>query len=74
MDIKSGKKAWVDGTEVTGQLHGGFTCSGTMNGTRWCEEGDGTIRDMTIQYITNIGFHAIPYIVGSKILPLFMTN
>lgn len=42
-----GKKAWVDGVEVTGTLYGGYTCNGTMNGTRWCDNGDGTVRDLT---------------------------
>jgi hypothetical protein len=46
-DIKSGKTAFVNGALVTGTLYGGYTCSGTMNGTRWCDNGNGTVRDMT---------------------------
>jgi len=47
-DIANGKKAWVDGVEITGtHTQGGWTCSGTLNGTRWCDNGDGTVRDMT---------------------------
>jgi len=32
---------------VTGELHGGCTCSGTLVGTRWCDNGDGTVTDLT---------------------------
>jgi hypothetical protein len=93
-EIFSGKKAWVDGSEITGTLAtqtptnttvnqsagnysafdlstvdtdlaasniksgvtifgvagnftGGPTCSGTLNGTRWCDNEDGTVMDMT---------------------------
>ena len=47
-DIMAGKKAWVDGSEVAGTLSaGGSVCAGTMNGTRWCDQGDGTVLDMT---------------------------
>ena len=31
---------------VTGAYRG-WTCTGTMNGTRWCDNGNGTVRDMT---------------------------
>lgn len=31
----------------TGTRYGGCTCSGTMNGTRWCDNGDGTVTDLT---------------------------
>jgi hypothetical protein len=31
---------------VTGEYRG-WTCTGTMNGTRWCDNLDGTVRDMT---------------------------
>ncbi len=24
-----------------------ITCEGTLNGTRWCDQGDGTVKDMT---------------------------
>ena len=36
----------VDILGITGTLYGGCTCSGTMNGTRWCDNGDGTVTDM----------------------------
>ncbi len=32
---------------VTGTFAGGPTCSGTLNGTRWCDNGNGTVTDMT---------------------------
>jgi hypothetical protein len=39
-----------DGVEifgVAGDLHGGCDCSGgTLNGTRWCDNGDGTVTDL----------------------------
>jgi uncharacterized protein DUF1566 len=28
-------------------IYGGCTCSGTLNGTRWCDNGDGTVTDLT---------------------------
>jgi hypothetical protein len=31
---------------VTGTYQG-WTCTGTMSGTRWCDQGDGTVLDMT---------------------------
>jgi hypothetical protein len=46
-DILSDRKAWVDGGEVTGERYGGCTCTGTLNGTRWCDNGDGTVTDLT---------------------------
>jgi hypothetical protein len=45
--ILTGKKAWVDGVEVSGARYGGCTCSGTLDGTRWCDNGDGTVTDLT---------------------------
>ena len=45
-DILSGKKAYVAGGEVTGTANC-VTCSGIMNGTRWCDNEDGTVTDMT---------------------------
>jgi len=40
-----------DGVEifgVAGERHGGCDCSeGTLNGTRWCDNGDGTVTDLT---------------------------
>jgi hypothetical protein len=33
-------------TGLTGELYGGCTCSGTLNGTRWCDNGDGTVTDL----------------------------
>ena len=32
---------------VTGTYEAGATCSGTLNGTRWCDNGNGTVTDMT---------------------------
>ncbi|MBW1783453.1 MAG: DUF1566 domain-containing protein [Deltaproteobacteria bacterium] len=33
---------------VEGERHGGCDCSGgTLNGTRWCDNGDGTVTDLT---------------------------
>lgn len=53
-DIASGKKAWVDGAEVTGTATPPecITCDGTIwnaasGGSRWCDQGDGTVKDMT---------------------------
>ncbi|UCE17670.1 MAG: DUF1566 domain-containing protein [Gemmatimonadota bacterium] len=55
-EVAHGKKYWslrTDGSdgsdwgEETGSLHGGCTCTGTMNGTRWCDNGDGTVTDLT---------------------------
>ena len=46
-DIASGKKAWVDGSEVSGELHGGCTCNGTLYANRWCDNEDGTVTDLT---------------------------
>ena len=31
---------------VEGKLHGGCTCEGTLNGKRWCDNGDGTVTDL----------------------------
>jgi hypothetical protein len=31
----------------TGERYGGCTCSGTMSGTRWCDNGNGTVTDLT---------------------------
>ncbi|UCE17667.1 MAG: DUF1566 domain-containing protein [Gemmatimonadota bacterium] len=42
-NIKNGKNIF----NVSGNLHGGCTCEGTMNGTRWCDNGDGTVTDLT---------------------------
>jgi hypothetical protein len=33
-------------TGLTGELYGGCTCSGTLVGTRWCDNGDGTVTDL----------------------------
>jgi hypothetical protein len=46
-EILTGKKAWVDGVEVSGARYGGCTCAGTLDGTRWCDNGDGTVTDLT---------------------------
>jgi hypothetical protein len=47
--ISSGKNAWVNGELVTGTLSGGYTCAtGLLSPLgRWCDNGDGTVRDMT---------------------------
>jgi hypothetical protein len=46
-DIADGKKAWVDGDEVIGTAKC-ITCDGTLSaGGRWCDQGDGTVKDMT---------------------------
>jgi hypothetical protein len=37
----------VDLFGVAGALHGGCTCAGTLDGTRWCDNGDGTVTDLT---------------------------
>jgi hypothetical protein len=46
-DVQSGK-TFSNETEVglTGNRHGGCVCSGTLNGTRWCDNGDGTVTDL----------------------------
>ncbi|TAN38745.1 MAG: hypothetical protein EPN25_12940 [Nitrospirae bacterium] len=52
-DVHAGKTFWglrTDGTwgPKTGKLYGGYTCNGTLSSLgRWCDNGDGTIRDMT---------------------------
>lgn len=48
-DLLDGKTAHLtnDWNLDTGTLHGGCTCSGTLNGTRWCDNGDGTVTDLT---------------------------
>jgi hypothetical protein len=57
-DLLSGKKAWVDGAEVTGTYEGTETppcncdCTGCFiwneagGGTRWCDNGNGTVTDL----------------------------
>jgi hypothetical protein len=32
---------------VSGEWHGGCVCTGVLNGTRWCDNGDGTVTDLT---------------------------
>ena len=39
------KKA-VDLSSVTDTYEGARPCSGTLNGTRWCDNGDGTVTDL----------------------------
>jgi len=34
-------------TGLTGERYRGCTCSGTLNGTRWCDNGNGTVTDLT---------------------------
>jgi len=50
-DVAAGKTFWgmrTDGTwgPQTGASTGCPTCNGTMNGTRWCDNGNGTVTDM----------------------------
>jgi hypothetical protein len=49
-DVTTGKKFWglksgEWGTR-TGTRYGGCVCSGTLSGTRWCDNGDGTVTDL----------------------------
>jgi hypothetical protein len=48
-NIMSGKKAYVNGALVTGTLTNGFTCTtGDLSPLgRWCDNHNGTVRDMT---------------------------
>ncbi len=47
-NISLGKKAYVSGSEITGTLAGGTSCTGTFSaGGRWCHNGNGTITDTT---------------------------
>ncbi len=48
-DVVAGKTFSSDaGIDLTGTLTvTGPTCGGTLNGTRWCDNGDGTVLDMT---------------------------
>jgi hypothetical protein len=49
-DLKLGKKAWVKGTQLTGNLAGGVPCTcpgGTSPLGRWCDNGNGTVTDTT---------------------------
>jgi hypothetical protein len=47
-DVKAGKTFWGLRTDGTwGVQTGGYTCTGTMNGTRWYDNGNGTVLDMT---------------------------
>jgi hypothetical protein len=49
-NVSIGKKAWVDGLEVTGRLAGGTYCDPAKTyspGGRWCDNGNGTITDIT---------------------------
>jgi Protein of unknown function (DUF1566) len=46
-EILDGKKAWVDGVEVTGELQAECPCAGTLDGTRWCDNLDGTVTDLS---------------------------
>ncbi len=51
--VVTGKSYWSLRTDGTwGQRTGTFVnvtigCIGTLNGTRWCDQGDGTVKDMT---------------------------
>ena len=53
--VSAGKKYWslrTDGAGGSswgleaGELHGGCTCSGTLHGGRFCDNGDGTVTDL----------------------------
>lgn len=59
-NISLNKKAWVDGSEVTGTLVGGTNCTGTFSALgRWCNNGNGTVTDTTtglIWYIRGNNF------------------
>lgn len=50
-DVLAGKTYWGLTTgawgQQTGQRYGGCTCSGTLNGTRWCDNLNGTVTDLT---------------------------
>ena len=47
-DLVAGNiKGGVNIFGVTGELQGGCTCAGTLNGTRWCDNGDGTVTDLS---------------------------
>jgi hypothetical protein len=55
-EVAHGRKYWslrTDGSggsswgEETGSLYGGCTCSGFITLGRWCDNGDGTVIDMT---------------------------
>lgn len=50
-DVLAGKTFWGltsgEWGVATGTRHGGCTCAGTLNGTRWCDNGDGTVTDLT---------------------------
>ena len=48
-NISSGKKAYVNGSLVSGTLQGGYTCTkGDLSPLgRWCDNHDSTVRDMT---------------------------
>jgi hypothetical protein len=49
-EVLSGKTFWglTSGRwgPQTGQRYGGCTCSGSLEGTRWCDNGDGTVTDL----------------------------
>ena len=49
--IAAGSTAWGltsgEWGPITGTLYGGCTCAGTLNGTRWCDNGDGTVTDLS---------------------------
>jgi hypothetical protein len=46
-DILKDKKAWVNGSELSGTRYGGCTCTGTLYENRWCDNGNGTVTDLT---------------------------
>jgi hypothetical protein len=50
-DVANGKTFWGLTSGAwglqTGQLYGGCTCSGTLHANRWCDNGNGTVTDLT---------------------------
>ncbi len=59
--VQFGKKAWVDGKEITGFLAGGRYCDPAKTYSplkRWCDNGDGTVTDTTtgLLWLKNWGY------------------
>ena len=62
-NIKSGVSIFG----VYGELHGGCTCKGTLNGTRWCDNGDGTVIDLStcLVWLKNANCHGHNYFLSA---------
>jgi hypothetical protein len=62
-DDSGQQHARTDNLEPTAALVG-EACDGTLNGTRWCDQGDGTVKDMTtgLVWLQNSGWG------GSKLM------